>query len=197
MDGTPLPELPPRFHNSPSILGAYPQILNLERHEQAAYSRDPSDRGKRLIYARVLGYLILEGPSDQARVAVALEVNACNGEEEKMLIIGRFYFDHYICACKLQNVGLFFAILKSSSTVRMDKGRTPMPSNHASRPSFDSIKAMMMAMVVEAPRNHQQAKANVSATDHVISARCTNILSSFQGLSSGWISLRYIRPIRC
>ena len=86
MEGTPLPELPPRLYNSPSILGAYPQILNLERNdsnEQATYGHDPSaNRGKRLIYARILGYLVLEGPSDQARVAVALEVKACNGEEE-------------------------------------------------------------------------------------------------------------------
>ena len=89
LDGTPLPELPPRLHDSPSILGAYPQILKLERNEQDAYNRDPSaDRSKKLIYARIVGYLILEGPSDQARVTVALEVNVCNGDEEKMLAIG-------------------------------------------------------------------------------------------------------------
>ena len=111
LDGTPLPELSPRLQNSPSILGAYPQILNLERNEQAAKIRDPSaDRKKRLMYARIVGYLILEGPSDQARVTVALEVNACNGDEEKMLGIGRLYFDHYIRACKLPNVCLIFAI---------------------------------------------------------------------------------------
>ena len=52
----------------------------------------------------------------------------------------------------------------------MNKGRTPASSNDVSRPSFDTRKAMIMAMVVEAPQNHQQAKANVSATDHVISA---------------------------
>ena len=66
MDETPLLELLSRLHNSFSILGAYPQILNLERNEQleAAYSRDPStDRNKRLIYARIVGYLILERPT--------------------------------------------------------------------------------------------------------------------------------------
>ena len=51
----------------------------------------------------------------------------------------------------------------------MNKDRTPVPSNHASRPSFDTRKAMIMALVVESPQNHQQAKANVSATDDVIS----------------------------
>ena len=107
MEGKPLPELPPRLHNSATIFGAYPQILKLERNEQAAYSRDPSaDRKKGLIYARILGYLILEGPSDQARVTVALDVISSNGEEEKLLAIGQLYFDHFIRACK-RNVYLF------------------------------------------------------------------------------------------
>ena len=165
LDGTPLPELPPRLHNSPSILGAYPQILKLERSEQATYSCNPSaERGKKLIYTRILGYLILEGPSDEARVAVALEVNACSGDEVKLLAIGQLYFDHFIRACKLRIFPVFFTILKRSSTVRMYKGRTPTPSSHASRPSFETRKAMIMAMVVEALQNHQQAKANVSVT---------------------------------
>ena len=106
--GTPLPELPPCFHDYPSILDAYPQILSLERNEQAAYSHDPSAcGGKRLINTRILGYLILEGPSNQARTAVAQEVNSCNGDEEKLLAIGQLYFDHYIRACK----HIFFASL--------------------------------------------------------------------------------------
>ena len=108
MDGTPLPELPPHLQSFPSILRAYPQILNLERNEQAAYSQDPSTKQwKRLINARILGYLILEGPSDHARETVALEVNACHGEEELLLDAGQLYFDHYIRACKLQ---IFWAL---------------------------------------------------------------------------------------
>jgi hypothetical protein len=57
----------------------------------------------------------------------------------------------------------------------MNKGRIPAPSNHVSRPSFNTRKAMIMATVVEAPQDHQQAKANVSATVHVIFAKCINI----------------------
>ena len=107
--GTPLLELPPRLHNSPSDFGAYPQILKLERELQAAYNHNPSDeREKKLMYIRILGYLILEGPSDGARSAVGLEVNACSGDEEKMFAIGQLYFDHYIRACKLQNLFLLF-----------------------------------------------------------------------------------------
>jgi hypothetical protein len=114
MDGKPLPELPPVYHNSPSIFGAYPQILKLERSEQATYSRNPSvELGKRLIYIRILGYLILQGPSELARVAVALEVNACSGDQEKMLAIGQLYFDHYIRACKQHNVFSFSPFWKA------------------------------------------------------------------------------------
>jgi len=110
--GTPLPELPRRYYNSPSIFGAYPQILSLERNEQAAYSRDGTEsQRKRLMYARIVGYLILEGPSDQARVAVALEVICCNNEEEKLLAVGKHYFDHFLRACKLPCY-FFLATLK-------------------------------------------------------------------------------------
>jgi hypothetical protein len=172
MNGTPLPaKLPPRLQNAPSILGAYPQILKYEKNAQAAYSDNKSDHCKKnLICARILGYLILEGPSDDARVAVALEVIACNGEEEKFESIGELYLVHYIRACKLQNFYLFFAVLKSSSTVKRNKGRTPAPSKHVSRPSFETRKELIKDMLVEAPQNHKQAKSNVSATDHVISA---------------------------
>ena len=111
--GTPLPEIHPRLHNSASIFGAYPQVLRLERNEQAAYSRDPSsEQAERLMYVRILGYLMLEGPSDRARVTVALEVNACCGDEVKLLAIGQLYFDCYIRACKLQNFYFFFVFWK-------------------------------------------------------------------------------------
>ena len=113
-----------------------------------------------------------------------------------MLVIGQLYFDHYIRACtKLQFVCIVFTILESSSIVRMNKGRTPVFSNDVSRPSCDTRKAMIMAMGVEAPQNHQQAKSNVSATDHVISSEYIYILPHFQGHGLEWISLHYNRPI--
>jgi len=52
----------------------------------------------------------------------------------------------------------------------MMHGTLPSPSNHVSRPSSETRKAMIMAMVVEDPQTHGQLKTNVSATDHVISA---------------------------
>jgi hypothetical protein len=157
MVGTPLPDLPSRLQDSGSrlILSAYPKVLQVERNERASIKlRD---------HARILGYLILEGPSEIARENVAREVDSCCSDEI-LSNLGQFYFDHFIRACKLSFcLFKFFRILKISSKVKTNKGRTPTPSSHASRPSFDTLKEMIKAMVVEAPQNHQQAKKNVSA----------------------------------
>ena len=95
MTALPRPaELSSRLSTSPTIRGAYPIIF---RFEQSAQTHpDP----KRLIYARILGYLILEGPSDEARVAIAREVLSC-ADEDAMANNGKMYYDHYIRACKL------------------------------------------------------------------------------------------------
>jgi len=99
--GSPLPPKLPSRITSPTIIGAYPQILSLERTEKAAWERSPGDGGqrKRLMYARIVGYLILEAPSDQARIAVGLEVISCEDKEE-ILAIGQHYCDHLLYACK-------------------------------------------------------------------------------------------------
>jgi len=168
MPGTPLPKDPPRVRGaSATVFGAYPQVYRLERKEQNVLERLErlerleksanksakksankfDNQKKRVINARILGYLMLEGPSDNACQGVALEVNSCGGDEEKMLAIGEMYFNFYIRSFK------------------MYKGRTPAPSNHASRPSFDTRKAMIKGMLVQAPQNHQQAKANALVRD--------------------------------
>ena len=108
----------------------------------------------------ILGYLIpnLRSPTDQARTAVAHEVNACSGDEES-LAIGQLYFDHYIRACK-HIFCLSFVVLKS-----FNSQNDPVPSSDSHISLFDTHKATIKAMLVEAPQNHKQAKANVSATD--------------------------------
>ena len=48
------------------------------------------------------------------------------------------------------------------SPVRSNKGPIPTPSNHASRPSFDTVVDMTNDTLVEAPQSHRGAKMNVS-----------------------------------
>lgn len=48
----------------------------------------------------------------------------------------------------------------------MVKGPTPKPSLHTSRPSFDTMKDFIQAVIVEAPQDHRTAKKNVSTFRH-------------------------------
>lgn len=180
---TALPaELPRRLSTSPAIRGAYAIVCRFERSAQT--HPDP----KRLIYARILGYLMLEGPSDEARVAIAQEILSCT-DEDVLATNGKMYYDHYIRACKLLLLPIF-CHSERHPTVKKTKGRTPTPSHHASRPSFDTRKAMIMDMLVEAPQTHRDAKKNVSTL--ILSFfRNSQLLCLFQGLDSGWFSLRY------
>jgi hypothetical protein len=49
--------------------------------------------------ARILGYLILEGPSMHAKEYVAQGVTKCRDGDE-MEELGEVYFLQYLCACE-------------------------------------------------------------------------------------------------
>ena len=55
--------------------------------------------------------------------------------------------------------------------VRKFKGRTPAPSDHPSRPQSDVIKAEINEKIKETPRDHSEAKAQVSGVGGVSVAR--------------------------
>jgi hypothetical protein len=69
----------------------------------------------------------------------------------------------------LLHVYLFCAQCTHSTRCRTVTSFSSRSPNHE-RPSFDTHKAMIMDMVVEAPQNRQEAKVNVSDADHVNSA---------------------------
>ncbi|KAF8797752.1 hypothetical protein BYT27DRAFT_7247035 [Phlegmacium glaucopus] len=85
---TDLPPLQNTMH------GSYKIILSLEKSVRS----DPGDP-KKLIYARILGYL--HGPPAQARLAVTLEIISCNGEAA-LLANGNMYYDLYLCASSVR-----------------------------------------------------------------------------------------------
>jgi hypothetical protein len=112
----------------------------------------PKRDSKRLICTRILGYLMLEGPSGETHVAIAREVLSC-ADKNVLATNGKMYYDHCIPACKLVLLPVF-CHSERHPTVKKTKGRTPTPSYHASRPSFDTRKAMIMDMLVEAPQTY-------------------------------------------
>ena len=79
------------------IRPAYSKILLLERAAHSNANREI--REQKLIHARVLGYLILEGPSMRASEFVAKEVNACRSEDQ-LDEMGEMYLHHHLRACE-------------------------------------------------------------------------------------------------
>ncbi|KAF8503858.1 hypothetical protein BU17DRAFT_58478, partial [Hysterangium stoloniferum] len=131
-------ELPARLQNSPTIKGAYTMVLEMEATAKSTPLRkegDDSERKKLLVFARVVGYLLLEGPSYEAVIAVALEVVSASNIQDRFKI-GQIYFNHYILC------------------FRKYKGHTPTPSEHPSRPSFDAQKQLIQGELKEPPKNH-------------------------------------------
>jgi hypothetical protein len=171
----PLPsQLPESLNHSDSISeirSAYSKILQLEK---AAADADREVREKRLIYARILGYLIREGPSIQASKCVAEEVNLCE-DNDQMNNLGEMYHLQFIRPCEPPSLYRYYPF-DGVLIVKKYKGPTPLPSTHPSRPSFETKKEMMVDMLREGdepPRSHAQAKKNVS---HVCTLQATNLL---------------------
>jgi len=171
----PLPlQLPESLNHSDvvsEIRSAYSKILLLE---QAAARADRNVREQRLFRARILGYLIREGPSMRASEHVAKEVNSCQ-DNDQMDKIGEMYHLHFIRVCEPPSL-CRFCLSDSLPIVKKNKGATPAPSTHPSRPSFETKKEMMEDMLRqggEPPQHHAQAKKNVS---HVRTLQATNFL---------------------
>jgi hypothetical protein len=157
----PLPStLPESLNASPQISLAYSRILLLEKASNS--HTDRVARTKKLIHARVLGYLIREGPSMQAKERVALEVISCQNDDE-MDKLGEMYCSYYIRICESPSLRRF-RFSDALLTVKKNKGPTPLWSSHPSRPDFETKKDMVKGMLCEAPQNHSDAKKNVSVT---------------------------------
>jgi hypothetical protein len=147
----------------------------------------------------MLGYLILEAPSGQARVTVAREVASCANSED-MLDLGKVYFNHYIHACMPPLVVFSFAHTPRTSQKKVrNKGG---PHWHAGilffvlrsrRPfEFETTEETMMGMAVEAPQDHRSAKNSVSPISCLWYRRHIREpdRNFFPGFGSGRFSLR-------
>ncbi|KAF8968556.1 hypothetical protein BDZ97DRAFT_1799021 [Flammula alnicola] len=99
-----------------------------------------------MIYIRILGYLIHYVPTGRGLKTVVEEISSC-ADDSALLTVGQMYYDHYIRA------------------FRANRARIPTPSNHASRPSFDTITDMIDDTLVEAPQSHADAKKNALIRD--------------------------------
>ena len=97
---TSLPsQVPPRLRDIAHVVSAYNICLRLEKSLQdAANKGEDREVGKKLIYIRIMGYLIHHVPTDRGLKTVVLEISSSENDSD-LLQIGKMYFDHYIRAC--------------------------------------------------------------------------------------------------
>jgi hypothetical protein len=129
----PLPQDLPEIFNasvkSLEIKLAYSKVLEIE--QDANSEQD-------LVRARVIGYLIREGPSMRASEYVAEEVISCENREQ-LYKIGEMFIHHFIRACEPQLLRCF-CHPDAPSTVKRIRRYVPTPSCNSSCSSFEPEK---------------------------------------------------------
>ncbi|KAF5334992.1 hypothetical protein D9611_010051 [Ephemerocybe angulata] len=81
---------PKQAESYPDWASAYAAILDIERGIEERQIGD----SKSLIFCRILGYLLECAPGGEARSIVASEILDCNGDVDRILAIGAWYFEH-------------------------------------------------------------------------------------------------------
>ena len=117
-------------------------------------------RKGKLMHARVLGYLIQEGPSMQARVYV----NRCNTYKE-MDKLGDMFFVYFIRVCESLPLHCpHFSDGPALLTVKKYKGPMPTLNPHPFRHDSEAKKDMIRDMLREPPKDYHKTKKEVRAT---------------------------------
>lgn len=143
-----------------NIKSAYDRCLREERRLIKQRDQGPNTR-LRLISIRILGYLIHHAPTDVAVGTVVKDIHSCK-EEAHLYDVGDLYLRVLTRArayglpfCRSSNSFLSFSSVKAANS------QTPASSNHASRPSFDTLSDMIKDYLEPAPPSHATAKKNV------------------------------------
>jgi hypothetical protein len=106
------PTIPESLNTFPHILLAYFKLLQLEKATDYSHSNREVCEEK-LVHARILGYLIREGPSTNAKERVAQQVNSCSNNDE-MDRLSKMYYDYYVRACESSSLAVIAFILMVS-----------------------------------------------------------------------------------
>ncbi|KAJ3837494.1 hypothetical protein F5878DRAFT_622249 [Lentinula raphanica] len=132
-----------------NALGAYEICLAFEQRAIA------TNKYKDVMYARILGYLILHVPSDAARREMNSIIHSCSAslsrESAGSSSVDGCDFE------KLSELGETFLLFFIRSFKKF-MGRTPASSDSPSRPSFNQDKARVQDLIDAAKSNHEKAK---------------------------------------
>ncbi|KAI9436374.1 hypothetical protein F5148DRAFT_1380312 [Russula earlei] len=126
-------------NEDPNYLSAYNVCLDHEE-KLAAYEN-------KLRYVRILGFLLLYAPNRAVRHEVVKCIHSRRNESD-LTDVGQFFECYLIMPFKKY------------------KGRTPKPSEHPSRPSFEGVKNQIKVDISVAPKNHHDAKRKALIRDN-------------------------------
>ena len=149
---------------------AYTTILS---HEQWAVSTTArKTRERRLICARVLGQLVLEGPSSRAVDRVIQDVNSCQDDHARLHAIGAMYLDHFVRLCEYYRSFILSSHADDllAQIVKKNKGKSPKPFRHSWRNLFEAEKLRMKEKVAETgkPSDHYEKTKQLVSIDFLI-----------------------------
>ncbi|KAH9955466.1 hypothetical protein BC827DRAFT_1347593 [Russula dissimulans] len=136
---TDSPQVQQMANQDPNYLSAYNVCLRCE--EQFAANEN------KIRYIRILGYLLLHAPDRVVRSEVTRCIHSCQSDDD-LATLGSFFELYFILP------------------FRKFKSRTPGPSSHPSRPSFETVKDEMKVDIREAPKNHCDAKIRALMRDN-------------------------------
>ena len=169
MPGTPLPPLVAQHvQHRAGAISAYNMLRRLET-TILAENEMTKGKGKRdvdLMYCRIVGHFFHCVPSDFGFVNLVKEVSSTGGDRQKLLDLGKLYYDHAFRVCEFTQYSVH-SLCFDKISVRSAKGRTPLQSRHSSRPSFDTLADMIKKMPHRVMR--QQRKRRVRAFRVMIS----------------------------
>ncbi|TFK53841.1 hypothetical protein OE88DRAFT_1656216 [Heliocybe sulcata] len=135
----PISEIEHKFATLPSAISAYNTCLH--------YERSVSSR-QHLIFVRVLGYLLLYAPSDEALAEVARTIHSCGQDAIRLCALGEAFVHWFIRA------------------FRKFRTRTAPSSDSPSRNSFDSRdRPLLKVSIQDPPKDDQTAKAQALLRD--------------------------------
>jgi hypothetical protein len=87
----PLPLNPFHPGNLPDLHHAYNQCLTSESEAESE---------EEVMYARCLGYLLIEVPTSRGKHMIAEDITLCNGDAKGMGRLAKLYINHIIRLCK-------------------------------------------------------------------------------------------------
>ncbi|KAJ4488738.1 hypothetical protein C8J55DRAFT_423240 [Lentinula edodes] len=133
-----------RFFLTPDHKGVYDLIYAAERLTLLT----AKDNKAKLVSLRVLGYLVLlaPGPDHKALAEIATAVRTTDSSD--LYVLGEIYSDCFV-----------------RSFYKFKGSRTPFTPSHPSRPSFDARVQEIKATILQAPKNHSEAKDKALVRD--------------------------------